>query len=127
MKRILAFILALFYITLTSGAYINIHYCGGDIQSVDLGAQHELCCCGMDYSNSSCCENEIVQLKIDVDQDVVFVKNINSKLFLSNIISNSSNELTETVFNDIKFNDIFIPPPKSEHIWLINCTLIFYG
>ncbi len=127
MIRIISFILTLFYITLTSGAYINIHYCGGDIQSIDLSANNEMCCCGIDYGTSGCCENEIVLLKIDVDQNVSITQNIISELYSINYISNTNNTLIEIEYDNIKFNDVIIPPPKPEPIWLLNCTLTFYG
>ena len=68
MKKGLIFILAIIYITLTSGIVVNIHYCMGRVAGVTYGAEAEHRCdkCGME-SKKGCCGTEHKLVKADSD------------------------------------------------------------
>lgn len=59
MKKTVVLLLAIFYIAITSGMVVNIHYCMGDIASVNYGAEdHDACDrCGME-EKQGCCHTE---------------------------------------------------------------------
>lgn len=48
--------LALLYITISSGVMVNIHYCMGEISSVKYGVDKKAACgtCGMDKKEGCC-------------------------------------------------------------------------
>ena len=71
MKKFFATILALVYLTASSGATINLHYCMGKLMSWDLSHKDGGKCgtCGMDNAgHKGCCNDEQKQLKIEKDQ-----------------------------------------------------------
>ncbi len=64
MKRLTAILLALIYISTTSGIVVNAHYCMGEISSVALGASNSATCgtCGME--NQGCCHDDLQVIKL---------------------------------------------------------------
>lgn len=70
MKKYLVSILAFLYLSLSTGIVINLHYCMGDLASVELGLSHDDTCakCGM-KDQKGCCETEYQLVKVqDVHQ-----------------------------------------------------------
>lgn len=65
MKRFLVAILALLYITLTSGVVVNVHYCMGKKSNVSIGNfSKKLCGCGS-KENKKCCSTEFKIVKLN--------------------------------------------------------------
>ena len=64
MKRLTAILLALIYISTTSGIVINTHYCMGKIAEIALGASGSAKCdtCGME--NEGCCHDDLQVIKL---------------------------------------------------------------
>jgi hypothetical protein len=71
MKKFLVTILAIVYLTVSSGATVNLHYCMGKLMSWNLSHKSEGKCgsCGMEKAgHKGCCHDEHKQLKIEKDQ-----------------------------------------------------------
>lgn len=71
MKKFLVSILAIVYLTVTSGATVNLHYCMGKLMSWTLLSESEGNCgsCGMEkVGHKGCCHDEQKQLKVEKDQ-----------------------------------------------------------
>jgi hypothetical protein len=64
-KKVLVSILAILYLAVASGVEMNIHYCMGEVASVEYGsADHGPCGkCGME-SKKGCCEDETKIVKL---------------------------------------------------------------
>jgi hypothetical protein len=60
MKRITIILFAFFYLTVTSGIAVNIHYCGGKIKTVSIFAKGdtEKGCCGSKKKSKGCCKDK---------------------------------------------------------------------
>jgi hypothetical protein len=76
MKKIAVVILALLYITTTTGANLNLHYCMGELADWGLGSSKSKTCgfCGMekgDEKDNGCCKDEQKFIKNDNDQKFV--------------------------------------------------------
>ena len=72
MKKIIVFILALIYITTSSGVAVNMHYCMGKFLTWDFSHYEDQYCsnCGMKETKSKgCCQNEQKILKVEDDQN----------------------------------------------------------
>ncbi|MBS1575741.1 MAG: hypothetical protein JST09_10600 [Bacteroidetes bacterium] len=72
MKKISVFIVALFYLAISSGMIVNLHYCMNRFSSADMGfvTKDECGICGMDKSKSNgCCHDEIKLVKLQGDQN----------------------------------------------------------
>ena len=69
MKRIFIAILAIFYLAVASGVSVNMHYCMGELASVDYGHKDEGNCgkCGMPDNGSACCHTESAFIKLQDD------------------------------------------------------------
>jgi hypothetical protein len=73
MKKFVVVILALLYITTSTGATLNMHYCMGELADWDLGHNTSKNCesCGMEKGNENdngCCKDEKKLIKNDTDQ-----------------------------------------------------------
>jgi hypothetical protein len=66
--------IALFYLSATSGMVLNVHYCMGKISSVTFGHEkdhNDGTCdkCGMIKTENHCCKDEVTEVKLnDVHQ-----------------------------------------------------------
>jgi hypothetical protein len=71
MKKLVITITALVYLTVASGATVNLHYCMGKLMSWNLSLKNKGKCgsCGMEKTgHKGCCHDEHKQLKVDKDQ-----------------------------------------------------------
>ena len=66
MKRFTSFVLLLLFLTGNSFASVNIHYCGGEFQSISIGSKSKACgICGKKENQKSCCKDVQKLLKAD--------------------------------------------------------------
>ncbi len=79
MKRFIAVILAIIYMSTAMGATVHLHYCMGKLTEWRLGdSKDDLCdSCGMkkakageQLSKKNCCKDEFKELKLKKDQRV---------------------------------------------------------
>ena len=77
MKKILAGILALMYLTVTSGIAMEIHYCMGKKAGIEFyGSSSEVCgMCGMQEDKTGCCHDEHKFVKLGDSH-----KNVNNNI-----------------------------------------------
>ena len=92
MKKLLVAILALLYISTSTGAAFHMHYCMGKFVDWGLGQNNAKNCsnCGMeeaDQKNKGCCKDENKFLKNDTDQ-----------------------KITESAFQFIQLTAVSLPP-----------------
>ncbi|MGE7774325.1 HYC_CC_PP family protein [Chitinophaga sp. NPDC101104] len=66
MKKFLTICIAILYSLITSGFSVNVHYCMGELASVDLHDSHDEGCnkCGME-KKGECCKDEARFVKYD--------------------------------------------------------------
>ena len=66
MKRSIAILLAMLYITLTSGVAVNVHYCMGKLASVEWQEGPSDMChkCGKPVNGMDCCKDEFKFCKV---------------------------------------------------------------
>lgn len=69
MKRTLAAILLLLYLTLNTGFVVSFHYCMDRLASSGLGHSSEKKCgkCGMENGTNKCCRDEVRLIKLTTD------------------------------------------------------------
>jgi hypothetical protein len=76
MKKLFVAILAILYMSVSTGATLHLHYCMGKLIGWDLGHKEGDACgsCGMKKGlsqNKGCCKDEHKQIKLDNDQKTV--------------------------------------------------------
>lgn len=125
MKKGLVAILAILYITLTSGVIVNVHYCMGSIASVEYGYDdHDACGkCGMKEQREGCCHTEYNLVKLDDEHQVVPADLPSFEMPVSIIpdeivwIDPAPAQIPPTAFT---YDDP--PDPYSNSIWLHHCV-----
>jgi hypothetical protein len=128
MKRIIAAILSVLYLTLSSSAAITVHYCGGYLKSININSEGVSCCCGDINMSKSCCHDKELNLELDIDQQTVSSNNnIPEKLVLISDFNFDTDILQESKIEDQVVDNYNIPPPKLIPIWKTNCSLTYYG
>ncbi|HEY0669464.1 MAG TPA: hypothetical protein VGD22_14870 [Sphingobacteriaceae bacterium] len=73
MKRLILTIIAVFYLGVSSGATVHLHYCMGQMIEWGLVSKNPEKCgkCGMNTESSKdCCKNEAKQVKFESDQKI---------------------------------------------------------
>jgi hypothetical protein len=112
-KKGLIFLLAILYITLTSGIVVNIHYCMGRVAGVTYGAESDHRCdkCGM-QSKKGCCGTEHKLVK--ADDDHIYVKSISAPLTFAALVPKMFPEYDFAItFSREHFNTQYHSPPDS--------------
>jgi hypothetical protein len=65
MKKIIALLLAVLYMTTSSGVVLNVHYCMGKVSSVKVdNFNTAFCKCGVQKEDGSCCKTEVKVCKL---------------------------------------------------------------
>ena len=78
MKKFVVTILAILYLSATTGATVHYHYCMNKLVDTDLWDNNDKECdnCGMDKShegNKGCCKDELKKYKLENDHKVTTV------------------------------------------------------
>ena len=111
MKKGLIFLLAIIYITLTSGIVVNIHYCMGRVAGVTYGAEagHRCDKCGMEQKKG-CCGTEHKLVKADSDH--IYAKSITAPLTFEAQVPKtfSENNLSYTLLKEHNSSRYHSPP-----------------
>lgn len=73
MKKLFVAILALLYISTSTGAFVHVHYCMGELADWGFGYNKSTTCgkCGMEEvqgNDNGCCKDEQKFIKNDTDQ-----------------------------------------------------------
>lgn len=125
MKKILASILLVLYVTATSGIVINLNYCMNRLDSAKIGVlKNEICSkCGMSTNDSNnCCHSEVKVIKID---DVQKLNDLNYNFISFKTITEHHSiifdELLATT-NDFSFINNHSPPINKLDTYLVNCN-----
>lgn len=79
MKKFFALLIALLYLTVSSGLAVEIHHCMGEITDFNLATSKSDKCssCGMQKGSNKCCKDELKFVKL---QDSYKLLHINYKL-----------------------------------------------
>ncbi|WP_126971555.1 HYC_CC_PP family protein [Gynurincola endophyticus] len=128
MKRFAVVILSLFYLLVTSGFIVNVHYCMGRLASVEIGASSTDVCgfCGMEEDKNGCCHTDEQHYKVeDVHQNVaanfVFSQPVTDDVIeLPFYQEYLTPLLTQRV---ILYNKYHAPPDRQfNQVYLYNCN-----
>jgi hypothetical protein len=117
MKKITVAILAILYLTVSSGVAMSIHYCMGKVASVELGHTSDKCSkCGMEVTGG-CCKNEFKMVKLS-DSHKLISNDINTDAPVAIIDNSKSIFDTQLFFSGITPDGNNHSPPRSPGISL---------
>lgn len=127
MRQLTSIGLLVFYLLVSVGVPVTVHYCQGQVAEVAVLKSDISCCCG-DMEDDGCCENESQYVSLDTDQQVVrsleftpILDVLSVPALLSEDTEDGFDGLSEVACN------IDLPPPKNQPLWLAHCSLTYYG
>ncbi|MBS4043901.1 MAG: hypothetical protein KGZ59_08820 [Chitinophagaceae bacterium] len=122
MKKALAFILSIIYFTISTGFIVNVHYCMGKIDSVNIEQSSKKCCCKKKHKK--CCNTQKQLVKVSdnvVDVHKTFIKTNFGEFHQPSVYSN---QMMLINYKKVETNTFyFYPPPLKKN----NFAQIFYG
>ena len=131
MKKFIVAIIAILYITSTTGATVHIHYCMGKLVEKNVWQNNSNKCtkCGMLLSKSikkKCCKDEHKEIKISKDQNnsTNFLKSIQPSL---EVICITFIELPIAEFSTISEKKITTNSPQKSGktaVYIKNCIFL---
>ncbi len=128
MKKIIVSILAFLYITTSTGATMNMHYCMGLLADWDIGQSTPTKCskCGSETKDNGCCKDEHRFLKSQPDQKIT-----ESSFQLIKIIAVAlPPSFVEMAYNHIptltENNPLSNAPPRTSDVavYIRNCSFL---
>lgn len=131
MKKFIAAILAIFYLSTSTGANIHMHYCMGELADWGLGHNKSKTCgnCGMEKSeekDNGCCKDEHKFVKNDNDQKTTesFVTNFSLQVIDIPVECFTSSEIL--VSSVTEKHPVSHAPPRSSGVavYIRNCTFL---
>ena len=128
MRRTGLIILTSFYMLITSGLVVNLHYCGDFISEIAVMLDADNCCCEEeDAEPSSCCDEDSISFDVEDDHLASFVS-LKFKA-LDNVFTSFNFN-----FNEIKGNDVQVvvnhanaPPKKKRKPYILFKQLKVFG
>ena len=128
MKKLTVILFSFFYLFASAGITVNMHYCAGQVQYVEFLAANGKCCCADEGDTVSCCGDETFFFQLDNEQQTSQKVRVVPEQFVSGIaaVLNTTDRF-EPVSKAIDFERLDLPPPQRQPIWLLNCSLVYYG
>ena len=125
--KFFSIVLALYYAFAVIGVAISVHYCHNGIEAIGIYTDTNGCC-DDEASCCTCCVDEQYVVKADVD-DQLAVSN-KFKIFQSGAGGVSmipGNDTYQPGAERHYFDHADHELPHKPPLWLLNCTLTFYG
>ncbi len=128
MKKFAAILFSFFYLAITIGIAVNIHYCQGELESIQLLAEQETWYSGDDAKSSTCCNDNSLIVQFENEQTLTsnFHVGFDQPVIELQITAQSNKDL-DNIDKGVLFlkNDNLSPPEPP--VWLLNCSFVFYG
>ena len=131
MKKFIVAILAMVYITTSTGATLHMHYCMGKLSHWDLGHNESKICsqCGMKNSeknNKGCCDDKHKFLKNNADQKITETI-FQGKQLITITVPFSFIKISLNIFKSITIEYSYShPPPQNSGVavYIRNCVFL---
>lgn len=128
MKKFATILFSIFYLQASVGIAVDIHYCNGQVKFVEVIADIGNCCCGDEENTASCCDDETFFFQLDnvqkISQNfrVVFEQPVSYIAEVYCIL-----DCFKGIDEEVNFEHLDLLQPKKQPIWLLNCSLTYYG
>lgn len=128
MTKSITILLSVFYLLISTGGFINVHYCNGQFNHIELLNNNKYCGCDHHADDEkNCCEDQSVYIQFDTEQYIT--KSLNNSCHANTVLSTIFNKnIFLAHYNKINFfiTNNLSPPPK-QPIWLRLSAFLFYG
>jgi hypothetical protein len=126
LRRYIYIFVLFFYLFLSTGFVVNLHYCQHELKSIAIYTSSENCCSGTCKMDKKCCEDKQIVIQMD-SQDKIVPSVTELSHFLDYLESFVINfDCLEREEPQVSLLSLDLPPPKID-IWKINCTFLYYG
>lgn len=131
MKRIFSTVFAIFFLLISAGITLNMHYCQGKLIEVAFKSDNHSGCCSEAKScheekSKKCCDDETVLIQFDEVQIPVYLPTL--PLFdFANSLPQPSVDQSISLWQDSFITEEDYPPPDPQPLWLLYQSLTFYG
>jgi hypothetical protein len=117
-KKILILIVAMLYLTVSSGLAMNIHYCMGKISSVTFGHEkdhNDGTCnkCGMSKTENHCCSDETQFIKLTDSQQTTKLPELLQSFSITIPENDVALQMPQQGLTVEPYTDYFSPPPPT--------------
>lgn len=127
MQRIVSIIALLIYVLASVDTYVNVHYCGDSLSSINLYEKTGSCCCDdLHDLENNCCSDAVIQLDVDKEQITPSSISNSYKVFTKIVGLNSSLVENPKISGSDNTRDN-LPPPENRPLYLTLSSFIFYG
>lgn len=125
MKRIFLYLMVLIYVIPTVGMSMTMHYCGGELSSIELGFTNTKSCgCSVKSEKKGCCDDKTVTIKSDTKHQKTNEAKVPKIKFewSSPVLCASFDYQALLVEESVNTKSIYYPPPlyKSQLFILYN-------
>ncbi|MEL7120478.1 MAG: hypothetical protein AAFO07_13590 [Bacteroidota bacterium] len=140
MRKVTSIFLLSIYLLASVGLYGNVHYCQGEVDSVQWILDNKMSCCMAAASHCveksvadhcmekstdpSCCDDEAFYMQLDSDQSISYTKSGVELAWIptQNQIFHYSSTLDESANIDFAID----PPPPESALFILYQQLLFY-
>ncbi|MCB9235672.1 MAG: hypothetical protein H6581_28760 [Bacteroidia bacterium] len=127
MKNASIILLTAFYLLLSVGVNVNVHYCGGKLSEISL-VETPTCCCGEMGMRKGCCSDQNFQMQLDTDHQISPQFQMDLGPMVACIFENEVGEAAVLPTRpDAKPFGFDLPPPPNAPAYLLHCSFTFYG
>ena len=129
MKRFLSISIAAIYLLIITGLQVTAHYCHGELESVKIIVENDPCCCSNGEMDNNCCSNDNISFQADIDNHLAAENKIILEQYqvYAVVLYSITDILIETEEEQIAVYSFGIPPIQYQPLWLLNCSLTYYG
>lgn len=128
MKKLAAILFSAFYLIATVGVAVNVHYCQGEIQSIEIFTGENSCCCGDKASANACCQfdSQLIQFENELASLSNFRLNMEEPVCeLPFLAEHFAEPVYSSEFSPFYTEAECLPPELPA--WLKYCSLVYYG
>jgi hypothetical protein len=125
MKKFIALILALVYLSTSSGMVLNVQYCFNEVSSVTVnGIGDNTCCCTGLVKTTSCCSDEVKLVKLEDSHEVSFTTYLKeaSQVVTTPLSYIDPSPTCSTPEQLVQISDSSPPLPSTPSIFIKNCV-----
>lgn len=138
MKLLFSIVFSLFFLVSTTGIIATIHTCHNTITGIYLlSSQQDCCCmqekpsccdtsCGIELTQTECCENSPVFIKYTEDLFVPVKTEFSSHITIVPCATSAHDVFVYETTTNLPFSTLAKPPPL-EDLYSLFCSYIFYG
>ncbi|MBN1118141.1 MAG: hypothetical protein JXA77_13110 [Bacteroidales bacterium] len=131
MKKLISISILFIYLILTVVKSVSLHYCHGNLQSVNVLSHTSSCCSTETIPNAGCCQDVVLSVDFDSDQLVAKVQSI-SKIYPEKhqvlpVFKLGLDILVKADFIKNSTIQVDSSPPKILRLFKLDSSYIFYG